>query len=119
MQDVIAGKSIYFHCRIGTDRTGTLAYILEGLLGVSEEDRVDDYELSFFSGLVNRHRYYSTQSNSSISKTRRFVYLHNLIPTNEDIYDWYMAGTTSDAEREAEDQLISDFKDAIIDQLSS
>ncbi len=40
---------IYFHCSIGRDRTGTLAFLLLALLGV-EEDEIDlDYELSFFS----------------------------------------------------------------------
>ncbi len=113
MLDVINGESIYFHCRIGTDRTGTLGYILEGLLGVPEEDRVKDYELSFFSGLVNRHRYYATQPNSSVSTNRRFVYLHEMMPTNSDIYDWYMAGTT---DKEEDDLLIKNFRTAMIDK---
>ena len=36
-------KPVYFHCHIGADRTGTLAVILEGLLGVSESDIYKDY----------------------------------------------------------------------------
>ncbi|HBM70741.1 MAG TPA: hypothetical protein DD377_05270 [Firmicutes bacterium] len=40
---------IYFHCQIGRDRTGTLSFILKGLLGVSYEELIKDYELSFFS----------------------------------------------------------------------
>ena len=57
MQDVVAGKKIYFHCKIGTNRTGTLAYFLEGLLGVSQEEKLQDYELSYFYGLLNRHKW--------------------------------------------------------------
>ena len=42
-------KPIYFHCHIGADRTGTLAVLLEGLLGVGESDLYKDYELTSFS----------------------------------------------------------------------
>ena len=41
---------IDFHCIGGTDRTGTFAYLLEGLLGVDEEDMIRDYEMSFIGG---------------------------------------------------------------------
>ncbi len=37
---------IYLHCTYGTDRTGTVCYILGALLGMSEEDLIKDYELS-------------------------------------------------------------------------
>lgn len=40
---------IYFHCQVGRDRTGTLAFLINALLGVSEEDLYMDYELSMFS----------------------------------------------------------------------
>ena len=32
----------------GADRTGTVAYLLEGLLGVLDENRTEDFELSTF-----------------------------------------------------------------------
>lgn len=41
---------ILFNCSAGADRTGTLAFFLEGLLGVSYEDMTRDYELTTFSG---------------------------------------------------------------------
>ena len=37
---------LIFHCNIGTDRTGLIAYLLNGLLGVSESDLILDYEFS-------------------------------------------------------------------------
>ena len=40
---------IYFHCQIGRDRTGTIAYMLNGLLGVDHYTLTMDYELSCFS----------------------------------------------------------------------
>lgn len=37
---------VYLHCTHGSDRTGTVCYILEALLGMSEEDLLREYELS-------------------------------------------------------------------------
>ena len=107
MQDVINGKNIYIHCGGGTDRAGTLSYILEGLLGVPEEERLQDYDLSFFYGMINRHRYYSEDANSS----EKFVYMHNLLDTNQKIYDWYMAGTEN---ADADIELINNFRRAMV-----
>ena len=42
-------KGVYFHCYAGADRTGTLAFLVEGLLGVSESELAKDYELTSFS----------------------------------------------------------------------
>lgn len=42
-------RNVYFHCQGGCDRTGTLSFILLGLLGVSESDLAKEYELSSFS----------------------------------------------------------------------
>ena len=53
------GKVVYFHCHGGSDRTGTLAFLIEGLLGVSEEDLSKDYEVTYYSG-SNRKRNNST-----------------------------------------------------------
>ena len=40
---------ILFHCSGGRDRTGTLAFLLNGLLGVGEDDLCRDWEASLFS----------------------------------------------------------------------
>ena len=46
------------HCIGGTDRTGTYAYLINGLLGVSEEELILDYDISFMAGQGpdKRHR---------------------------------------------------------------
>lgn len=47
--DVFADKDnypIFFHCAIGTDRTGCVAFLLNGLLGVPEESLYYDYMFS-------------------------------------------------------------------------
>lgn len=38
---------IYVHCTCGVDRTGTVCYLLEALLGVSRNDCLRDYGLSY------------------------------------------------------------------------
>lgn len=43
---------IAFHCSIGTDRTGLVAFLINGLLGVSEDDLIKDYLFSNF-GLIH------------------------------------------------------------------
>lgn len=48
---VTHGEPVYYHCSAGADRTGTLACVLEGLLGMSQSDIDKDYELTtFYSG---------------------------------------------------------------------
>ena len=39
---------VIFHCVKGADRTGSLAFVLHSLLGVSAEDRLLDWELTAF-----------------------------------------------------------------------
>lgn len=46
---VVHNEPVYFHCSAGADRTGTVACILEGLLGMSQSDIDKDYELTCFS----------------------------------------------------------------------
>ena len=50
------GRAVYFHCAGGADRTGTLAFLIEALLGVSENDMSKDYELTTFDGMNTRLR---------------------------------------------------------------
>jgi hypothetical protein len=50
--NVFANKDnfpVYVHCVLGRDRTGTVVGVLLALCGVSKEEIVYDYELSFFS----------------------------------------------------------------------
>ena len=44
-----AGEAVVFHCAAGADRTGTIAYIVLALLGVSQSDIDKDYEITTMS----------------------------------------------------------------------
>ncbi len=46
------GRAVYFHCAGGADRTGSLAFLIEALLGVNESDLSKDYELTTFGGIT-------------------------------------------------------------------
>ena len=115
MQDLIAGENIYAHCSHGADRTGTIAYILEGLLGVSQEDRYEDYELTTLAGQADRTRYYvqkGTSDNGSYVYNRKFVYMTGFMATNQEIYDWFTYGLDDTTEA---DQLINAFRNAMLE----
>ena len=51
LEQVRKGKGVAFHCSLGRDRTGTLAVVFLGLLGVPEHDISKEYECSYFAPL--------------------------------------------------------------------
>lgn len=63
MACVAANKPCYFHCMSGADRTGTIAYLLLSLLGVSQSDKDKDYELTAFSDEADGKRFRSSNYN--------------------------------------------------------
>ena len=44
---------VYFHCWGGADRTGCLAFTVEAILGLSEEQLMKNFELTCLSGMGN------------------------------------------------------------------
>ena len=107
MSDIVDAndpKNIYFHCRVGADRTGTTAYLLEGLLGVPDEARYEEYELTNLSGLYDRTRYYKQKTSTNNLK---FVFMMEYVKTNADIVNWYMSNPNSDM------NLVQAFRDAM------
>ncbi|MCI7020774.1 MAG: tyrosine-protein phosphatase [Clostridiales bacterium] len=53
---VAKNEPIIFHCAAGADRTGTVACILEAILGVSQSDVDKDFELTSFAISPNARR---------------------------------------------------------------
>lgn len=74
---VLADKPTYFHCSAGADRTGVVALLIEGILGVSQSDIDKDYELTcFFTGLGNNAR-----SRERTAWTREITYINTFAGT--------------------------------------
>ncbi|MCR5741125.1 MAG: tyrosine-protein phosphatase [Gammaproteobacteria bacterium] len=82
-----------FHCSIGTDRTGAMAFLLGALLGMSEEDLYRDYLFSNF-GLIHSMRttsaikdYIATLNRNSgeTLKDKAFNYLLSLGVTEDEL----------------------------------
>lgn len=70
------GKSVDWHCAIGCDRCGTVSFLIEGLLGMSEIDICRDYELSTLSlGKKNKRTRSSLKS--------MFNYIRGFGPGND------------------------------------
>ncbi len=61
---------IDFHCTAGADRTGMIAFLINGLLGVSEADLYRDYQFTNFAN-VNQIRYRATISNSWVKTIKK------------------------------------------------
>ena len=56
--EILADKDnypIYYHCTGGADRTGTVTFLLNALLGVAETELIQDYEFTTFSHYNERN----------------------------------------------------------------
>lgn len=66
---------IYFHCNLGRDRTGTLAMLVEGILGMTVPDIRREFELTYFSkigctDIVDANKY------NTITLNPTYNYIH-------------------------------------------
>ena len=86
---------IYFHCRGGADRTGSYAFVLGALLGMSLDDLILDYEitsLSIWGTRLRKHKLFvpfleafmALEGKTLSEKARTFMKTHALMK-DEDI----------------------------------
>ncbi len=100
-------KNVLFNCNFGRDRTGTMAYILEGLLGVGLEDRKTDFELTYlFSPKRTRDDGSFKSLITQINKYSSTTY------EQEKFINWYLS---SSKDKEKDLKLINDFRKKAID----
>lgn len=89
------GKSVYLHCVGGADRTGSLSFLIEALLGVSESDLSKDYELtSFDDGRHTRRQNDPGPGNTTYILTYLVNYLRqdrfggSTVSINQNVVNW-------------------------------
>lgn len=103
MACVAANKPCYFHCMSGSDRTGTIAYLLLSLLGVSQSDKDKDYELTAFSDEADGKRfrnsnYNVTNGNGWYPLIKYFRDTYTGENDNEKVVAWAVANGITTAE---------------------
>lgn len=106
MACVAANKPCYFHCMSGADRTGTIAYLLLSLLGVSQSDKDKDYELTAFSDETDGRRfrnsnYNVTNGNGWYPLVKYFRDTYTGENDNEKVVAWAVANGITAAEIKA------------------
>lgn len=106
MACVAANKPCYFHCMSGADRTGTIAYLLLSLLGVSQSDKDKDYELTAFSDETDGRRfrnsnYNVTNGNGWYPLIKYFRDTYTGENDNEKVVAWAVANGITAAEIKA------------------
>ena len=82
------GKAVYFHCVWGADRTGLTAVLLEGLLGLSQEQMNLEYELTSLSFAGNRPKS-GTPGYGSHQDLINYIKSHYAGATLRDKFDTY------------------------------
>ena len=101
----VQNSPVYFHCWGGLDRTGTVAFILEGLLGCNFTDICIDYELSSFSGSsALRQRDVDYQSGGKGFKTMVTQLVNNSAASDK--YNGYNPNGTNDIQEICENILL-------------
>lgn len=104
MNNLRKGGAIFFHCRIGADRTGLLSLMLEGLLGVAKDQSNKNYELTSLSpsGLRTRntqdafYSYFTSLRGTTLQKKFNTFFVDKLGVSQEDIDEFRDIMLTSD-----------------------
>lgn len=94
-------NSVYFHCMGGADRTGTIAFLLGGLLGMSYTDLVIDFELTSYSYNLREHDVIGEYSDfpSLIEQLKVVSNADEMYPDIQSMVEYYLVnkvGLTTD-----------------------
>ena len=75
VMDILSDESnypVYYHCRIGTDRTGITGVMINGLLGVPFNEVIQDYGFSNFSPIDNQ-RYPGKPNDTNGDDIKKYI----------------------------------------------
>ncbi len=76
-ENVKYNNPVYFHCSAGADRTGTVASIIEAILGMSQSDIDKEYELTnFHTGVADDN---SARRRNETNWIQEMTQINNLI----------------------------------------
>jgi hypothetical protein len=95
------GKPIYYHCYEGADRTGLLSVLIEGMLGVTYDNMVKDFELtSFFSYRTKDMRqfifdYFDSLTGSTL-QDKFCYYLKSMVHLSQSDIDYLLSELLED-----------------------
>jgi protein-tyrosine phosphatase len=124
VENLRLGRPVYAHCIWGADRTGQLAILLEGLLGVPYDGLIKDLELTSFSGNVRKKEdrdfvfdYFNTMRGSTLQEKINYYFVNRLRISQADI-DYFRSEMLeddgdnstvgiSDAERQINEEIMN------------
>ena len=78
------GKVVYYHCAAGVDRTGTISFLLEGLLGADEQSLDEDYGLQ----LTTQTKIYDSQR--EYKKMKQYMFEYRGDNLQEKFFNWFI-----------------------------
>lgn len=110
MENAIKGVPQYFHCSAGADRTGTIAYMLLGMLGVKLKDCDKDYELTGITGVIYDGSAVNNRTRNAHPKAFR-EYIKGLTSSgsfNDGVFTWM-------AKAGMDDVMLNAFRQTMID----
>lgn len=87
---ILADEPIYLHCTAGADRTGTICYMLESLIGTDHNAKDKDYEITTFrSGTSSASAIRARNEEDWISLKNVFRNNFEGRNINEKVYNWF------------------------------
>ncbi len=86
------GVPVYYHCSAGADRVGTISCLMEGLLGVPENQMSVDYEITSFASQVGLRK---RTGGTTYSKYHELYAAILSVPVELDGFDDYPTSVTT------------------------